>query len=170
MFPILAFTMILSAPCAQAQTQARVPDYDKVTDTELHILSGTVISLRSAAILFYVSRECEMAFPVAAVGSGVGKELIDRLGFGTPELRDVTNTALAAVIGTISMLSSLTVFPADVDPNRSEKLRFTFLSMSVFLTTKIPDALPGVSTAPTNIGFAGSLRSNISTPESLSAT
>ena len=143
--PVLIFATILSTPHVQAQdrTPVGIPDCRSVSDTELHILGGTVVSLSSAAILFFVSRECEMTFTAtvaiagaAAVGAGIGKELIDRLGFGTPELRDIANTALGAVIGTVSMLFALTAFPTDVESNHQE-LRFTFLTMSVLLSLPV---------------------------------
>ena len=115
----------------------------EISDADLHSLAGASIALSAAGILLYVLEPNAQTLVASAITAGIsslaaglGKELIDRLGFGTPERRDIANTVLGAAAAISTMMFSAVAFPPS--PGLVVKdLRFTFLAMSVGLAVPV---------------------------------
>ena len=113
---------------------------ESVTDTDLHILAGVAASLGSASVFLFATEAEYWSLPTiaavaaaAAVVGGIGKELVDELGLGTPELRDIYNTAIGGLIGIAMLTYSLLAFPPAPVTSGLE-LRYTFLTIGVALS------------------------------------
>ncbi len=102
-----------------------------------------IVSLGSTSLLIYASQgKAEPAAVTAAAGAaaicaGIGKELFDRLGFGTPEFRDLLNTAFGGLIGISAIAFSFSAFPPQNVRGIESDLRYTFLSLSLALSLPI---------------------------------
>jgi hypothetical protein len=127
---ILALMLILSAAVLSAD------ETGALTDTDLHILAGGVIALSCAATFLFLptvnDRELLSTVAVAAgaaFAAGIGKELFDMLGFGTPEARDILNTMIGGAIGVATITYSLTAFP-DTAISSGSELWYTFYLVS----------------------------------------
>ena len=135
---VATFLFFLSVvPHAGAQ------DREPASDRELHILAGIVASVGSASLLLSVCQagEADRAAIIAAAGAaalcaGIGKELIDSLGFGTPDFRDLLNTGLGGLVGISAVAFAFSAFPSN-NSGVQKDLPPTFFSLSLILSVPV---------------------------------
>lgn len=115
-------------------------DVSPITDTDLHIFAGAIMSLGVAAVLLHGTGEEEI--PLASIAviaggaallAGVGKEVVDSLGYGISELRDILNTTFGGIIGVSTVAFSFIAFPSG-QSTRGAELPYAFLAISAGLS------------------------------------
>ncbi|MBT3276280.1 MAG: hypothetical protein HN368_24240 [Spirochaetales bacterium] len=137
-FVLTAIIIILILATSDLQAQ----DINTISDKDLHILAGTIVSLGTAGAIFIASNDYLTITSTAviagatAIVAGIGKELFDTLGFGTPEFRDILNTVLGGVVGISAITFSLSAFPPGY-PNNSNELRYSFITVSAALSLSV---------------------------------
>jgi hypothetical protein len=115
---------------------------DTIVDKDLHILAGTIVTLGTAGAILFASSDVPTILGTAVISgaativAGIGKEFIDKLGFGTPEFRDILNTVVGGVVGISAIAFSLSSFPPGY-PNNSNELGYSFLAVSLALSLPV---------------------------------
>lgn len=122
--------LVFTAPSISCQ------EYEPASDTDLHIIAGIAASFGSVPFLVLAAKGDRLdpltvtaAAAAAAVSAGIIKEMFDYLGLGTPEMRDLLNTAFGGVVGVGALSFYYYAFPK-TNFGIERDLGFTFFSLS----------------------------------------
>ena len=104
-WPVFLAVFLFAAAPAWCESSVNIGS--DLPDNDLHTLAGLSVGFLAAGVVDGLGVAPAVLAPVAlasALLAGLAKEMIDRAGYGSPELRDLLNTILGGVVASAGVL------------------------------------------------------------------